>query len=158
VPLLAEHLLLQIAERAGHPKKRLSPRALARLASAPMPGNVRQLEHVLVNACVMSDGDVIEAKHLPLDDGMTAESLVELPQEPDDVSGGAPGERPDRAPAGAMGAALPANEEEWKTEERRRILAALEAASWNRLRAAESLGMPRRTFYRRLKEYGILAS
>jgi transcriptional regulator of acetoin/glycerol metabolism len=106
----------------------------------------------------MSDGDVIEAKHLPLDDGMTAESLVELPEEPDDVSGGAPGERPDRAPAGAMGAALPANEEEWKTEERRRILAALEAASWNRLRAAESLGMPRRTFYRRLKEYGILAS
>ena len=158
VPLLAEHLLSQIAERAGHPKKRLSPRALARLASAPMPGNVRQLEHVLVNACVMSDGDVIEAKHLPLDDGMTAESLVELPQEPDDVSGGAPGEQPDRAPAGAMGAALPANEEEWKTEERRRILAALEAASWNRLRAAESLGMPRRTFYRRLKEYGILAS
>ena len=51
---------------------------------------------------------------------------------------------------------LPTNEDEWKAEERRRILAALEAASWNRVKAAAKMGIPRRTFYRRLKEYGIL--
>ena len=35
-------------------------------------------------------------------------------------------------------------------------LAALEATGWNRVKAAAQLGMPRRTFYRRLNDYGIL--
>ena len=35
-------------------------------------------------------------------------------------------------------------------------LEALEATSWNRVRAAQHVGMPRRTFYRRLKEYDLL--
>jgi transcriptional regulator of acetoin/glycerol metabolism len=42
-----------------------------------------------------------------------------------------------------------------KAGERERMLEALAASNWNRLRAAELVGMPRRTFYRRLKEYGI---
>ncbi|MCH2107942.1 MAG: helix-turn-helix domain-containing protein [Polyangiaceae bacterium] len=40
-------------------------------------------------------------------------------------------------------------------EERLRILEALQAENWNRVRAAQRLGMPRRTFYRRLKQYEI---
>ena len=39
---------------------------------------------------------------------------------------------------------------------RERILSALTACNWNRVAAAKMLGVPRRTFYRRLKEYGIL--
>ncbi|HEU4408785.1 MAG TPA: helix-turn-helix domain-containing protein [Polyangiaceae bacterium] len=39
--------------------------------------------------------------------------------------------------------------------ERWRILEALRRHRGNRLRAAEALGMPRRTFYRRLDAYGI---
>jgi transcriptional regulator of acetoin/glycerol metabolism len=40
-------------------------------------------------------------------------------------------------------------------DERERILKALEASNWNRVKAAELSGIPRRTFYRRLREYGI---
>jgi serine/threonine-protein kinase PknK len=150
VPLLAQHLLASIAEREGKPVKRLSPGALARLSAADMPGNVRQLEHVLMNACVMSDAEVIEAGHLTLDDDFVddgsfdAASLARTTDEDDSL------------PPPGRGTDLPANVEAWKHEERRRILEALEAASWNRVRAAQKLGMPRRTFYRRLKEYGIL--
>ncbi|MCS6799281.1 MAG: helix-turn-helix domain-containing protein [Myxococcota bacterium] len=54
------------------------------------------------------------------------------------------------------GSALPQSLSDFKAEERRRILAALAAEGWNRVRAARALGMPRRTFYRRLREYGIL--
>jgi serine/threonine-protein kinase PknK len=32
---------------------------------------------------------------------------------------------------------------------------ALEQSGWNRVKAAQLLGMPRRTFYRRLKDYGL---
>jgi transcriptional regulator of acetoin/glycerol metabolism len=39
--------------------------------------------------------------------------------------------------------------------EKERILGALRASNWNRVKAAHMLGLPRRTFYRRLKEYGI---
>jgi transcriptional regulator of acetoin/glycerol metabolism len=46
--------------------------------------------------------------------------------------------------------------DEFKENERARILQALDACSWNRLNAAKMVGLPRRTFYRRLKEFGIL--
>ena len=152
VALLCEHLLAQIAEREGQPKKRLSPRAMARLSAASFPGNVRQLEHVLMNACVMTDAAVIDALHLTLEDGFVA-SEEEL--EIDDEHVLAEETSPFHELAGQD---LPENVEAWKNEERRRILEALEAVSWNRVKAAQKLGMPRRTFYRRLKEYGILAS
>jgi transcriptional regulator of acetoin/glycerol metabolism len=34
-------------------------------------------------------------------------------------------------------------------------LQALQACNWNRVQAAKVSGIPRRTFYRRLREYGI---
>jgi transcriptional regulator of acetoin/glycerol metabolism len=42
-----------------------------------------------------------------------------------------------------------------RASERDRIVQALSSCNWNRVRAAELIGMPRRTFYRRLKDYGI---
>jgi transcriptional regulator of acetoin/glycerol metabolism len=44
---------------------------------------------------------------------------------------------------------------EHRREERERILDALRSCNWNRVKAAEVSGIPRRTFYRRLREYGI---
>ena len=46
--------------------------------------------------------------------------------------------------------------DDFREAERRKILAALEQNGWNRARAAKALGMPRRTFYRRLQEHRIL--
>ena len=45
---------------------------------------------------------------------------------------------------------------EFRSSEKERILEALGRANWNRMQAAKLAGIPRRTFYRRLKEYGIL--
>jgi transcriptional regulator of acetoin/glycerol metabolism len=42
-----------------------------------------------------------------------------------------------------------------RANEKTRILQALEASNWNRVQAARLSGIPRRTFYRRLREYGI---
>jgi transcriptional regulator of acetoin/glycerol metabolism len=42
-----------------------------------------------------------------------------------------------------------------RRDERERIIEALRSCNWNRVKAAELSGIPRRTFYRRLREYGI---
>ncbi|MBX3250838.1 MAG: sigma-54-dependent Fis family transcriptional regulator [Myxococcales bacterium] len=139
VPLLAEHILGQIAEQEGRPRKRLSRDAMLRLESYSWPGNVRQLEHVLLHACVMTPAEVIEAEDLGLDHAGEPRSAPRAPVA--------------AAPAPAE---VAQNFDEYKDVEKQRILAALEAHHWNRARAARALGVPRRTFYRRLKEHGIL--
>jgi serine/threonine-protein kinase PknK len=126
IPLLVEHILAALAERTGGPMHGLTRRALRALCEQPWPGNVRQLEHALTQACVMAEGEVLDLADL-------AHAL-------------------DRR-AGAAAAARPV--EDRRARERQRILDALEKSGWNRSRAAEQLGMPRRTFYRRLAEYDI---
>ncbi|MCS6899756.1 MAG: helix-turn-helix domain-containing protein [Polyangiaceae bacterium] len=49
---------------------------------------------------------------------------------------------------------LPASWADHPTLEKERIWRALHHG-WNRLRAAQALGIPRRTFYRRLREFSI---
>jgi serine/threonine-protein kinase PknK len=135
IPLLCQHFLHSFAERDGQPEKRLSREAIDRLVRSPMRGNVRQLEHVLLQAWVMVEGGVIEAADLALE------------ADPDASSG--PLESSMRPPAVEC-------LDDFRANERRKILAALEEHGWNRVRAAKALGMPRRTFYRRLQEHHIL--
>ena len=47
--------------------------------------------------------------------------------------------------------------EVYKAQEKAAILAALMNTGWNRLKAADDLKIPRRTFYRRMKEYGLMS-
>jgi len=109
------------------------------LCAYPWPGNVRQLEHVLLNAWLMSEGDEIAAEdlELPATGPRTASAISDV-----------------RPRAGAPAHA--SSKAEYKASERERILSALSACNWNRVQAAKMIGVPRRTFYRRLKEFGIL--
>lgn len=127
IALLAEHFLAAIGGRPGVARKTLSKAALRRLTEYDWPGNVRQLEHALTNAAVMSDGDEL----LPEDFDIFASRAA--PMTP--VAPLGPGERKDR--------------------ERTQIVEALEACGWNKSKAARMLRMPRRTFYRRLADYEI---
>jgi transcriptional regulator with GAF, ATPase, and Fis domain len=145
IPILAEHFLTEQARREGLPKKRLGKDALRVLAGHGWPGNVRQLEHVLMSASILCAGDTIGAADLSALTGGEPVAWVDEADE-DEIE----------EPVVPSGEAPPANLEEWKAHERRKILEALEAAGWNRVKAAQKLSMPRRTFYRRLKEYGIL--
>ncbi|UCH29959.1 MAG: sigma-54-dependent Fis family transcriptional regulator [Myxococcales bacterium] len=127
IPLLCDHFLRRIAKERGEPKKRLSRSAVRRLAAHDFPGNVRELEHLLVNATVFATGGTIDAEQLAIEE-------MPLPKRAErDVS----------------------NYRHFKEAERDRILDALNAHGWNRAQAARSLGMARRTFYRRLKQHGI---
>lgn len=60
-----------------------------------------------------------------------------------------------RAPAPATAAPAGDPLAVHRAKERAEIIAALEEHNWNRQAAAAKLGLPRRTMYRRLIEYGI---
>jgi transcriptional regulator with GAF, ATPase, and Fis domain/tetratricopeptide (TPR) repeat protein/predicted Ser/Thr protein kinase len=135
IPLLCEHFLREFAEREHVPRKHLTRAAIARLVELPWPGNVRQLSHVLVQACVMAEGVAIDVGDLVTPDASPRTLLSQPPM---------------------AAQAVISTLDDHRNVEKQRILAALEACGWNRVRAAQTLGMPRRTFYRRLADYSIL--
>jgi serine/threonine-protein kinase PknK len=140
IPPLIDHFLTLFSSRYRRERKTVGRDALRHLSAYAWPGNVRQLEHVLLNAWLLS-----EESEVTVDD-------LQLPEtgkrHPAAATGLRAKEGRTSAPARSM--------TEFKDTERERILAALSSSNWNRVQAAKMLGVPRRTFYRRLKEYGIL--
>ncbi len=59
IPLIAEHLLVQLSRDLGSRPLRISKRALARLAAHSWPGNARELRNVLERALLVARGDEI---------------------------------------------------------------------------------------------------
>jgi DNA-binding NtrC family response regulator len=66
IPLLAEHFLRKHAARTGLRVEKIDEPALAVLAAYDWPGNVRELENTIERAVVLSDGPVIEARHIEM--------------------------------------------------------------------------------------------
>jgi serine/threonine-protein kinase PknK len=133
VPILIDHFLGIFAARYSRDRRSVSRAALKRLMAFSWPGNVRQLENVLLNAWVLSDRPELEIEDFEIPTGRIARPPEAVPEpHPSSTS-------------------LDAH----KAGERERILGALQSCNWNRVKAAQIVGLPRRTFYRRLKEYGI---
>lgn len=65
LPLLQRYFLKRFSARYEKPIKGISRRAQLLLARYPWPGNVRELENVIGNACMMTDGDIIDTVDLP---------------------------------------------------------------------------------------------
>jgi transcriptional regulator with PAS, ATPase and Fis domain len=131
------------AHRLGAPTPaEIKPEVFERLRRYQWPGNIRQLRNVMERAVVMSDGAPIGIDDLPAD---TYVGPIPKAPAPKLASAGA---------AVAPPAPTPAKPEE-DDDERARIVAALEAAAGNQTRAAEILGISRRTLVSRLTEYNM---
>ncbi len=115
----------------------LSAEALAALRAYAWPGNVRELRHVISGAALLCGGGPILVEHLPAEVRATPRPAETAPARP---------------PPGPEAQDLRA---ELATVERRRIVEALRACDGNQTRAAEALGMSRRTLVKRIGEYGI---
>ena len=123
IPLLAQHFLEMFARRTGRAIKRLAPESVTLLSGYRWPGNVRELEHVIERAMALS----------------SSETLL-----PDDFPPHLREER-DRAPR------LPADGMTLEDVKRWYVNKVLEESGGNKLRAAELLGIDRRTLYRILE-------
>jgi DNA-binding NtrC family response regulator len=124
---LAEHFLARSAERAGKPVKGFQESAKKVLLAHPWPGNVRELENVVERAVALVEGDVVSAEDLP-------PAMRERRNQ-------------DRL-AAALSQGLTLEE-----LEREYIQKVLEAEGGNKTRAAQRLGLDRKTLYRKLEEY-----
>lgn len=141
-------------QKTGKVIRQIDPKALEAIESYHWPGNIRQLENAVERAIVLADGDTITLKDLPAETIVsgqpiaadTAASTESFPLLQDAVDG--PQTR--RVIDVSTGpAARQPNAEKKKLEQ------ALEGASGNKARAARALGMPRSTFYSKLKKYGL---
>jgi DNA-binding NtrC family response regulator len=123
IPRLAAHFLNQIAREHGREPPELSSAALRRLEEYDWPGNVRELASVIERAAILHAG--------------SRQLSIELPQKPSSVEG-------ELLEAGARGT--------WPLErvEREYILRTLESVGGNQSRAAQLLGIDRRTLSRKL--------
>ena len=65
LPLLERFFLQKFAAEYKKPLSGMTRRAQSRLANYSWPGNIRELENVIGNACMMVDGPVIDVGDLP---------------------------------------------------------------------------------------------
>jgi transcriptional regulator with PAS, ATPase and Fis domain len=124
---LAEHFLTRSAERAGKPLRAFSEAAKKVLLGYHWPGNVRELENVVERAVALCERDIVGPEDLP-------PAMRERRNQ-------------DRlAAALAQGLTLEQLEREY-------IERVLDAEGGNKTRAAQRLGLDRKTLYRKLEEY-----
>jgi two-component system response regulator AtoC len=115
----------------------VAPEALDLLRRHAWPGNVRELRNVIGRAAVLCGGDTILPEHLP--PALLKPSAAVAPPSPSQ-------------PAPAADRDLP---EQIRELERARIVDALEKCAGNQSKAADLLGISRRTLVSRLAEYGL---
>ncbi len=60
VPALVQHYLATLSKRLGRPARPIRPADLAALQAYAWPGNIRELEHVLAQAIIVSQGAWLE--------------------------------------------------------------------------------------------------
>ena len=127
LPMLLRHFLGRPADDA-RPAVPITPRAWAALERYPYPGNVRELAHVVERALVLAHGAPIDLDHLP-------EDLV-----------GASGPRTTE---------LRTLQVAMREYERAYLVQALHLSGGKRARAAELLGISRKSLWEKLRLYAI---
>jgi transcriptional regulator with GAF, ATPase, and Fis domain len=164
VEALAEHFLNRYAANS-HRKLRLGSAARRLLLRYDYPGNVRELENAIEHACVMAEGQEIQPEDLPeriaLFTGRSphaaGNSMAPVAPGPMPHTGGyhQPGYPPPTQTTPFPGNAGPVHPQTLEATERQMILDALAANRFNLSRAADYLGITRRTLGYRIRKHGL---
>ena len=136
IALLARHFMDGLSAEHGRRPRAIAPEALLVLSQLPWPGNVRELRNIIERLVIMTPGDAIERRHLPV-------SLLES------LPAGAAAAEPAPVEAGTLAQAR-------EDFERRYILRKYHECGGNMSRTAEALGVERSNLYRKMKGYGLL--
>jgi two-component system response regulator AtoC len=130
IPLLASFLLNKIASRMGRSAPHLSPEAIGKLCAYSFPGNIRELENILERALIYGEGTVIKYEDIDI-----REKFPLMKPEFTKIE----------APQGSL-----------ENIEKEVIRECLERNNGNRTKAAEELGVSRKTILNKIKAYGLV--
>ncbi|RME41178.1 MAG: sigma-54-dependent Fis family transcriptional regulator, partial [Deltaproteobacteria bacterium] len=125
--LLVAFFIDKFNARFGKQIQGVSEQVMTIFRNYSWPGNVRELEHALEHAFVLCDENLISTSHL------SADLLEKCRANP----------------------VAPTSSTRSFRDDKEAIIEALERAGGNKTRAAQLLGMSRRTIYRKIQEYGI---
>ncbi len=132
IPVLIDHFIQYYNQSMGKAVKGLATEALNRMITHNWSGNVRELENIIERALNLTQGDIISEAELPSEffpEGQSKSTLIEIPDQTSTESG--------------------------KCKEMSRIIKALEKEEGNITNASITLGIPKRTLYRKLQKYKI---
>lgn len=125
INLLADHFVKVYCEKYRKPPKKLAPSTYKKMAKYSWPGNIRELQHAIERAIIMSEGNVL----MPDD-------FFFLVQKADNQTETADNLNLDEV-------------------EKNVILRAINKHSGNISKAAKELGLTRASLYRRLEKHGL---
>lgn len=135
IPLLVSHLIEKAKRKVRKPIRSVSPQAMALLITYSWPGNIRELENVILRMMIVARGQILEAQDLPPEIGGKAiggeaasKNLKETARESAEIT------------------------------EKRAIQDALSKSGGNVTRAAKSLGIGRTTLQKKMKIYRLRKS
>jgi DNA-binding NtrC family response regulator len=126
IPLLANHFLKHYAAKYDKNVNKISEGAMARMHKHPWPGNIRELQHAIERAIILSGGSVLQPEDFNFapattkDDGQLALEQYNLEE-----------------------------------VEKLLIRKVLKKYNGNITQAASELGLTRSSLYRRLEKYGL---
>ncbi len=132
IPLLSDRFLKEYCAKNNKRIERLSADAVALLAAYAWPGNVRELRNTIEKMVVLARSDRLSARDVPVNIREAVKGHIGVGS---------------RAPVLMVGSLA--------DTERRKIMAVLEKNGGNRTRAAEELGISRRTLHRKLRAYAM---
>ncbi len=131
IVLLSNAFLVEFAQENNRPVKPLTEAATSHLLTYAWPGNVRELRTAIEHAVVMSNQDQLDIHHLP--------EFLSSPL-------------PSTSTQSDKNTLAPEDEFNLSALEQRTIQRALQATNGNRTKAAELLGISRRTLQRKLRD------
>ena len=140
IPQLISRFVKEFSKQNGGRVTGINAEATKLLENYAWPGNVRQLRNVVEKMVVLSEGGELTAADVP-----TEIRVTPPPSVPRAALLSAPPEQ----------ALLSNNDLSLAEREKAEILNTIELCHGNKSKAAEKLGISRRTLHRRLHEWGI---
>jgi transcriptional regulator with GAF, ATPase, and Fis domain len=165
---LSQLFVNEFAQQARRKPPTISSRALALLDRYAWPGNVRELRNVMQRAVMLCQADEIDlvdlpterlGRTLPRDRGISLaprqNSGISLAPEHTSVAPERPGSYSFAPGAEPRVVPDPRRERDATSDERERIIRALERCGGNQTHAARELGISRRTLISRIERYDL---
>ena len=125
INLLADHFVKVYCEKYRKPPKKIAPSTYKKLSKYSWPGNIRELQHAIERAIIMSEGNVL----MPDDFFFLVQKADSQTESVDNLN--------------------------LDEVEKNVILKAINKHSGNISKAAKELGLTRASLYRRLEKHGL---